>query len=344
MVALGLVIIYLVPRFFRAVPSPLICVVVLTLVAVVHPMPLRTVADLGRLPSSLPSFVPLDLVGLRPMLGVVTLYAVAMALVGLLESIMTAGVVDDLTDSQSDKCRECLGLGVANIAAGLFGGIAGCGMIGQSVGNVPYGGRGRLSTLVAGAFLLLLMVLLRSWIARVPVAALVAIMMMVSASTFSWSSLRALTHHPRASSAVMLLTVVVVVVTRDLAIGVLAGVLLSGLLFTFKVSRLLKVTSVLDETGDFRTYQVSGQVFFASADALADQFDVRDAVGRVCIDLREAHLWDLTAVRALEGTVAKMRRNGLAVEVIGLNEASATLIDQLREPTGEQVQPASGVM
>jgi SulP family sulfate permease len=242
--------------------------------------------------------------------------------------MMTATVVDDLTDTTSSKARECTGLGLANIAAGLFGGIAGCGMIGQTVGNVRYGGHGRVSTLVAGLFLLILMVLLRPWIARVPVAALVAIMIMVSISTFSWASLRDLARHPKVSSLVMLATVIVTVATHDLAAGVVVGVLLSGVFFAFKVMRLMAVTSSHDETTDTRTYTVTGQIFFASADMFADSFDLRDATRNVRIDLTAAHLWDITAVGALENVVTKMRRHGTRVELIGLNTASATLVDR----------------
>jgi SulP family sulfate permease len=251
-----------------------------------------------------------------------------MAIVGLLESMMTATVVDDLTETKSSKARECTGLGLANVAAGLFGGIAGCGIIGQTVGNVRYGGRGRLSTLVAGLFLLILMVLLRPWVARVPVAALVAIMIMVSVSTFSWTSFRDLVHHPKVSSLVMLATVVVTVATSDLAAGVVVGVLLSGVFFAFKVMRMMAVTSAYDAAADTRTYTVSGQVFFASAEMFADSFELRDTAAHVVIDVSDAHFWDVTAVGALEGVITKMRRHGTRVEVIGLNRASATLVDR----------------
>ncbi|WP_145143311.1 SulP family inorganic anion transporter [Roseomonas gilardii] len=329
MIALGLAIIYLVPRVSEAIPSPLICILVLTVISMGVDMPLRTVADLGRLPDSLPSLVwpqvPLNLETLR----IIFPYALAMAMVGLLESMMTAGVVDDWTETNSSKRAECTGLGIANIAVGAFGGIAGCGMIGQTVGNLRYGGRGRLSTFVAGAFLLVLMVLLRPWVAQVPVAALVAIMIMVSVSTFSWSSLRDLAAHPRLSSLVMLATVAVVVVTHNLAMGVFVGVLLSGVFFAFKVMRLMQVEERYDEASRTRTYTVKGQVFFASAEMFADAFDLRDTVARhVVIDLTGAHLWDITAVGALEGVVNKMRRHGLRVEVIGLNEASAGMVER----------------
>lgn len=328
MIAGGLAIIYLVPKLTTAIPSPLICIVVLTAISVAFPMQIHTVADLGRLPASLPSFALPTVPIAWQTLEIVAPYALAMAAVGLLESMMTASVVDDLTDTTSSKAQECTGLGLANVAAGMFGGIAGCGMIGQTVGNVRYGGRGRLSTLVAGVFLLLVMVPLRPWIAQVPVAALVAIMIMVSISTFSWGSLRDLARHPKVSGIVMLATVATTVATHDLSAGVAVGVLLSGVFFAFKVTRLMHVGSVYCAKTDTRTYSVSGQIFFASAEIFADRFDLRDTARTIRIDLSAAHLWDITAVGALEEVVTKMRRHGTAVEVIGLNEASAILVDR----------------
>jgi SulP family sulfate permease len=328
MIALGLVIIYLLPRLTTVIPSPLICILVLTVISIALPMPLHTVADLGRLPHALPSLVIPHVPLTMGTLGIVAPFALAMAVVGLLESMMTASVVDELTETTSSKSRECWGLGVANVAAGLFGGIAGCGMIGQTVGNVRYGGRGRLSTFVAGLFLLILIVLLRPWVARVPVAALVAIMIMVSISTFSWASVRDIARHPKVSSLVMLATVAVTVATADLAVGVAVGVLLSGVFFAFKVMRLMDVRLDYDAPSDTRIYTVTGQIFFASADMFADRFDVRDTAARVQIDLSAAHLWDITAVGALEAVVTKMRRHGMTVDVIGLNEASAILVDR----------------
>lgn len=328
MIAGGLAIIYLVPRVTTAIPSPLICIVALTAISIAFPMPIHTVADLGRLPTSLPSFswplVPPTWDTLR----IVAPYAFAMAAVGLLESMMTAAVVDDLTETTSSKAQECTGLGLANVAAGLFGGIAGCGMIGQTVGNIRYGGRGRLSTLVAGVFLLVIMVPLRPWVAQVPVAALVAIMIMVSISTFSWGSLRDLARHPKVSGVVMLATVAVTVATHDLSAGVGVGVLLSGVFFAFKVTRLMHVGVAYDAATDTRRYTVSGQIFFASAEIFTDHFDLRDTARTVRIDLTAAHLWDVTAVGALEEVVSKMRRHGITVDVIGLNDASAILVDR----------------
>ncbi|WP_062784184.1 SulP family inorganic anion transporter [Novosphingobium capsulatum] len=329
LIAAGLAIIYLAPRITTAIPSPLICIVALTAISMAFPMPVHTVADLGRLPATLPSLtwpgVPMAWETLR----IVMPYALAVAAVGLLESMMTASVVDDLTETSSSKARECTGLGLANLAAGLFGGIAGCGMIGQTVGNVRYGGRGRLSTLVAGVFLLVVMVPLRPWVAQVPVAALVAIMIMVSISTFSWGSIRDLARHPKVSGVVMVATVLVTVATHDLAAGVAVGVLLSGVFFAFKVTRMMEVRDSYDAASDTRTYVVTGQVFFASADIFADRFDLRDDARRVRIDLTASHLWDVTAVGALEDVVSKMRHHGIAVELIGLNQASAILVDRL---------------
>lgn len=327
MVALGLLIIYGLPRITTAVPSPLVCIVVLTLIGHWMQLPLKTVADLGLLPDALPVFalpsVPFSMETLR----LIALPACAIAMVGLLESMMTASVVDELTDTPSSKNRECSGLGIANIAASLFGGIAGCGMIGQSVSNVRYGGRGRLSTLFAGVFLLILMVLLKPWISQVPVAALVAIMVMVSASTLDWGSARTLLRHPKLSSLVMLATVVVTVATDNLAAGVAVGVLMSGVFFTFKVSRLLTVDKTGEET---LVYRVSGQVFFASADLLVDAFDVREVEGRpVTIELSQAHFWDITSVTALDKICQRLRKHGSTVEVSGLNAQSRALVAKL---------------
>ena len=330
MVGLGLAIIYGLPRITSAVPSPLVCIVVLTVIASWFGLPLKTVADLGSLPDALPVFAWLDVPFNLDTLRLIALPALAIAMVGLLESMMTASVVDELTDTPSSKNRECSGLGLANVAASFFGGIAGCGMIGQTVSNVRYGGRGRLSTLFAGAFLLILMVLLKPWVSQVPVAALVAIMVMVSASTFDWGSLRSVVRHPRLSSAVMLATVAVTVATDNLAAGVAVGVVLSGVFFTFKVSRLLAVHAEDDPATAMRTYRVAGQVFFASAEVFIDAFDTLDTEDRpVCIDLTQAHFWDVTAVTALDKVVQRLQKHGSTVEVIGLNDASAVLVDRL---------------
>jgi SulP family sulfate permease len=330
MLAAGLAVIYLVPRITTAIPSPLICILVLTAVSIAFQLPVMTVADLGKLPDALPVFgwpsVPLTWETLTIIAGP----ALAIGMVGLLESMMTASVVDDLTDTPSSKNRECTGLGIANAVASLFGGIAGCGMIGQTVSNVKYGGRGRLSTLFAGAFLLVLIVLLKPWVSQVPVAALVAIMVMVSIDTFDWSSLKTLVIHPKMSSAVMIMTVLVTVFSANLALGVTVGVLLSGVFFTFKVAHLLRVETGKDASINQLTYRVSGQVFFASADVFIEAFDIREAAGwTVLIDVSQAHFWDITAVAALDRVVERFKAHGVPVDVLGLNEASSTLIGSL---------------
>jgi len=329
MVGAGLAIIYLFPRLTRAVPSPLICIITLTAVSMIAGLKLRTVGDMGQLPSELPAFllpkIPLTWETLRIILP----YSATLAVVGLLESMMTATIVDDMTDTPSDKNRECAGQGFGNIVAGLFGGMAGCAMIGQSVINVKSGGRGRLSTLFAGMFLLFLILVLSDWVRRIPMAALVAVMIMVSISTFNWASLKSLVVHPKTSSFVMLTTVVVVVATHDLAKGVLAGVLLSTVFFAMKVERLFQVNSELDADGRGRVYRVTGQIFFVSAEAFAKAFDFRESLDRVEIDFTHAHFWDLSAVGALDKVVLKFRRYGIIVELIGLNEASSTIIDRL---------------
>lgn len=328
LIALGLVIIYGFPRITRAVPAPLVALVVVTIVSVVFKLDVRTVAQLGELPSALPSFgwpeVPLTFETLR----IIFPFAATLAAVGLLESLLTAQIVDDMTDSTSNKSRECVGQGLANMASAVFGGMGGCAMIGQSVINVSSGARGRLSTLVAGAFLLVLLVLLQDLLAIVPVAALTAVMIMVSVNTFQWRSLLQLRSHPLPSSIVMLATVAVVVATKDLAIGVLVGVLLSGVFFAGKVSRLSHVASELSEDGRVRTYRVTGQVFFASAGAFTESIDVLEPVERIVIDVHAAHFWDISAVGALDRVVLKARGNGRVVEVIGLNEASATMVER----------------
>ncbi|MBW8305327.1 MAG: SulP family inorganic anion transporter [Thiobacillus sp.] len=328
MTAGGLAIIYLFPYVTRAIPSPLVTIVVLTALAMFLNLDIRTVGDMGELPDTLPIFLWPEVPFNFETLAIIFPYSVSLAVVGLLESMMTATIVDDLTGTTSDKNRECKGQGIANIASGLVGGMAGCAMIGQSVINVKSGGRTRLSTFSAGLFLLLLIVFLSDWVARIPMAALVAVMIMVSIGTFSWTSLANLKKHPASTSVVMVMTVVVVVATHNLAYGVFVGVLLAALFFANKVAQYKYVTSELSENGLTRTYKVVGQVFFASADKFVDFFDFREAVDKVTIDLCQAHFWDITSVSALDKVVLKFRREGTEVEVIGLNEASATIVDR----------------
>ncbi len=328
MTAAGLAIIYLFPYLTKAIPSPLVTIVVLTIIAILLDLDIRTVGDLGELPDTLPVFLWPDVPLNFETLAIILPYSASLAVVGLLESLMTATIIDDLTDTSSDKNRECKGQGIANISSGLLGGMAGCAMIGQSVINVKSGGRTRLSTLAAGVFLLLMVVFLDEWVARIPMAALVAVMIMVAIGTFSWESLRNLKRHPKSTSLVMIATVVVVVATHNLAYGVFVGVLIAAMNFANKVARFKYVSSELSEDGTTRSYKVIGQVFFASADKFVESFDFKEVIDKVVIDLTQAHFWDITSVSALDKVVLKFRREGTTVELIGLNEASATIVDR----------------
>lgn len=328
MTAAGLGIIYLLPYVTKAVPSPLVCIVLLTAISIPLGLDIRTVGDMGELPDSLPVFLLPDVPFNLDTLLIILPYSATLAVVGLLESMMTATIVDDLTDTPSDKNRECAGQGIANIAAGFMGGMAGCAMIGQSVINVKSGGRGRLSALTAGTVLLILVVFLGPWVQQIPMAALVAVMIMVSIGTFDWASIKNLRTHPKSSSIVMLSTVAVTVLTHDLAKGVFVGVLLSALFFAAKVGRLFRVESTVDESGMHRSYRVRGQVFFASSGSFVDAFDFKEALDRVTIDVTEADFWDITAVHSLDKVLLKFKREGTIVDVIGMNEASATLVDR----------------
>jgi len=329
--ATGLAIIYLfpyLPVIGKLLPSPLICIVSMTVVAIALDLDIRTVGDMGELPDTLPIFmwpqVPLNFETLQ----IIAPYSAPMAVVGLLESLMTATIIDELTDTGSDKNRECKGQGLANIGAGLLGGMAGCAMIGQSVINIKSGGRGRLSTFIAGALLLIMVVFLDEWISRIPMAALVAVMIMVSIGTFSWRSILNLKEYPLSTNVVMISTVIVVVWTHNLALGVFVGVLLASLFFANKISHFMYVDSTMDASAGTRTYRVVGQVFFNSADKFTAAFDFKEALEKVVIDVHRAHFWDITSVTALDKVVIKFRREGAEVELIGLNEASSTIIDR----------------
>ncbi len=284
---------------------------------------------MGELPSTLPLFLIPKIPLTWETLMIILPYAVTLTAVGLLESLMTAVIVDDLTDTPSAKNRECTGQGIAYIVAGVFGGKAGCAMIGQSVINVKSGGRGRLATRFAGSFLLFLILVLGEWVKQIPMAALVAVMIMVSIGTFDWASIKNLATHPKESSLVMLATVAVVVLTHDLAMGVFIGVLMSAVFFARKVSRLLLTESSLSADNTQRAYEVYGQVFFASAEQFAAEFDFKEEIDKVTIDLTRAHFWDFSAVGALDKVVLKFRRQGTEVELLGLNEASSMIVERL---------------
>lgn len=327
----GLGIIYLFPYMpvvGKILPSPLVAIVVLTVFVYFLGIDVRTIGDMGEMPDTLPIFlwpeVPLNL----ETLWIILPYSISIAIVGLLESLMTANVIDELTDTESDKKRECKGQGIANIGSGMIGGMAGCAMVGQSIINVKSGGRGRLSSLTAGVFLLILVVFLSDILTAVPMAALVAVMIMVSIGTFNWSSIGELKTLPKSASTVMLSTVIVVVWTHNLAYGVLTGILVSALFMASRLSQFMYVESSFNEETSTRTYTVIGQVFFNSADKFRNYFDFKEAVDKVVIDVHRSHFWDITAVDALDKVVIKLRREGADVQIIGLNDASESMMDK----------------
>lgn len=331
MTAAGLAIIYgfpLIPKIGKIIPSPLICIVGLTAVALYMGIDIRNVGDMGELPDTLPMFLLPDIPLTLDTLLIIAPYSLALAVVGLLESMMTATIVDDLTDTPSDKNRECRGQGVANVVSGFFGGMAGCAMIGQSVINVKSGGRTRLSTLIAGVVLLIMVVFLSDWVSQIPMAALVAVMIMVSIGTFNWESIREFKTHPMSFNVVMLATVVTTVFTHNLAYGVLVGVLLSSLFFANKIGQFLSVVSELDDDNNTRYYYVQGQVFFSSTTQFLNSFDTKEALDKVVIDVSQAHFWDVTAVDTLDKLVIRFQREGIDVKVVGLNSASRIIIDK----------------
>ncbi len=327
LVAAGLLIMVFFPRLSKAVPAPLVAIVVLTTLTIAAGIAVPTVGDKGKLPTSLPTLglphVPYNL----HTLGIIALPAITMAIVGLLETQLTARLVDDLTDTGSNKDRESWGQGIANIVTGFFGGMGGCAMIGQTMINVKAGARSRLSTFLAGVFLLILVVVCGPVASQIPMAALVAVMVLVAVSTFDWNSIRAgrLKRMPKSETAVMLVTVAVTVGTDNLAIGVLAGVIVASLLFARRVAHLVQVTAVTDPDGAGVVYRIGGELFFASSSNLADHFDFAGDPDRVTIDFTDSHIWDASTVAALDQVTAKYAHRGKRVEIIGLNPASDTL-------------------
>ncbi len=329
--AAGLGIIYLfpyIPKIGTLIPSTLVTIVALTALTVAMGIDVRTVGDMGSLPNTLLLFlwpqVPLNF----ETLAIIFPYSAALAAVGLLESFMTATILDDMTDTDSDKNREAKGQGIANIAAGCIGGMAGCAMIGQSVINIKSGGRGRLSTLVAGVLLLIMVVFMSDLIKLIPMAALVSVMIMVSIGTFNWASIGGLKTLPLSTNVVMLSTVFVVVGTHNLALGVFTGVLLASLFFANKISHFMYWEKTFEPTSSTRVYKFIGQIFFNSAERFAGAFDYKEDVKRVVIDVTRAHFWDITAVYALDKAVIKLRNMGKEVEIIGKNQATQTIIDR----------------
>lgn len=329
LVAAGLAIIYGLPRLTKAVPSALVAIVLISGFVMWSGLDVRTVGDMGAMPSTLPMFhipmVPLT----WETLAIIAPVAATLAFVGLLESLLTANLLDDITDTPSDKDRETRGQGIANIAAGFFGGMAGCAMIGQSIINVTSGARGRLSTLWAGLFLLFLILVLQDWVAMIPMAALVAVMIMVSIGTFDWGSMIKLRSTPFQSSIVMIATTATVVLTHDLSKGVVLGVVLSAIFFMRKVGKTIVVEEVETPEEGHLTYRVTGNLFFASADVFAASFEHHGHPTRVEIDMSNAHLWDLTGVAAVDKVVFRYRRQGAEVRVTGMSQASRTLVERV---------------
>ncbi|MEM8603928.1 MAG: SulP family inorganic anion transporter [Cyanobacteria bacterium P01_H01_bin.121] len=329
MTGASLAIIYLLPRFTKLVPSPLIAIIVMTAIAIGFGLEVPTVGDMGELPASLPPFglpqVPLTLETLQ----IIAPYSLTLAVVGLLESLLTASLLDELTNTPSDKNREAKGQGIANIVSSFFGGMAGCAMIGQSVINIQSGGRKRLSTFSAGVLLLIFILLLSDWVRQIPMAALVAVMIMVSIGTFNWASITQIRKIPRSETAAMISTVLITIATHNLAIGVGVGVALSTVFFSHNVAKVVFVDTVLSPDGRHRTYRVAGQIFFLAIDDLLERFDFTEVLATITIDLTHAHIWDQAAVSAIDQMVLRFRRTGAEVELIGMNEASATLVEKL---------------
>ncbi|MGB3781868.1 MAG: SulP family inorganic anion transporter [Priestia megaterium] len=326
-VALTLVIIYVLPRFTKAVPSPLVAIVVMTIVAIFGGFNLRTVGDLGEITKSLPIFSIPNVPWNMETLSIIFPTALGLSIVGLTESLLTASIVDDMTDTSSNKNQESRGQGIANIVVGFFGGMAGCAMIGQTVINVKSGGRGRLSTFVAGLFLMFLILVLGDWVVKIPMAALAGVMIMVSIGTFDWSSLRTLTKVPLTDTVVMLVTVITVVATHDLSKGVIAGVILSAVFFAAKISKL----DVSAKESEHRTvYKVKGQLFFASVEDFVNSFSFTEKQDQILIDFSEAHIWDDSAVAAIDKIVLKLKEQTSAeVKLTGLNDVSEELLQRL---------------
>lgn len=325
-VAITLIIVYVLPRFFKAIPAPLIAIIILTTIAIYGNIDLRTVGDLGEISKTLPVFLLPNIPFTLETLMIILPYSFALAIVGLLESLLTASIVDDMTDTESDKNRESRGQGIANIITGFFGGMAGCAMIGQSVINVKSGGRGRLSTFVAGAFLMFLIIVLGDLVVQIPMPVLVGIMIMVSIGTFDWSSFSYLVKAPKTDAIVMLVTVGIVVATNDLSKGVIAGVILSAIFFVAKISKI-QVTE--NKKTDTLTFHVKGQLFFASVEDFVDAFDFDVKEATITIDFTESHVWDDSAVGAIDKVILKYKENNNDVIIKGLNASSKKMVERL---------------
>lgn len=322
---LGVGIIYLFPKVNKNIPSPIVAIVAITGIVMIGGFDIKTLGDMGNITSQLPQFlipaVPFNL----ETLTIILPYAISLSLVGLVESLLTAQLLDDMTDTKSSKDRECMGQGLGNVVAGFFGGIAGCGMIGQSITNHTYGGRGRLSTLMSGTFMMLFVILFNKIVVQIPVVALAAVMVVVSITTFNWQSLKRMKKVPKTDTIVMLATVAVVLMTHNLAYGVVVGILLSAIFFVAKISEI-HVEQVVNSEAD---YVVKGQLFFASTEKFIESFNYEAQVREVKIDLSEARLWDESAVAAIDKVVLKFHKNGTSVQLIGASEKCHQLLEEV---------------
>lgn len=326
--ALTLAIIYLLPRFTTAVPSALVAILITTGLSIRLGLELPTVASLGTLPEGLPQFALPQVPFTLATLGLILPTALAISLVGLMETFLTQDILDDLTDSSSHKNAEARGQGIGNIVSSLFGGMAGCALVGQSVMNVGYGGRTRLSTLSSGLALLAMILLASRWVNQIPMATLVGVMVMIAINTANWESIRGLRRIPKSDSAVMLLTVVVTVLTHNLAVGLLSGVALAAILFSRKVAKVIDVTSEL-VAPDHRLYAVRGQLFFVSSIYFRQGFALHEHPARVTIDMAAAHIWDQSGVTALDQVIRRLKLGGSAVDVVNLNRESTDLFARI---------------
>jgi len=326
MAAATIVIILVMPRFTRAVPAPLVAIVVMTAVAIGTGLSTLTVGDLGTITRSLPLFhLPMVPFSVETLL-IILPYSVTLVIVGLLESLLTASIIDEMTDTRSDKNREVKGQGIANCVAGCFGGMAGCAMIGQSVINVTSGGRGRLSSMTAGLFLIFLIIVLGDLVEQIPMAALVGVMVMVAIGTFEWQSVRDIGKIPRSDAFVMLATIAIVVYTQDLAKGVLAGVVLAALAMAYKMSVISVSASIRDD--GVKIYTVHGQLFFGTMTAFIDLFDYAGDPEKIEIDFQASHIWDHSAVEAIARVIDKYQQEGTSVYVTGLDIESQKTLDK----------------
>ena len=320
-------LIYAIPLVIKGIPAPLIAVVILSIVAVYSGVNLSTVGDMGTITQSLPTFFIPDIPFTLETLMIILPYSLALAVVGLVESLLTASILDDMTTSDSDKNKEARGQGIANVINGFFGGMAGCAMIGQSVINVKSGGRGRLSTFVAGVFLMFLILVLGDYVVQIPMPVLAGVMVVVCITQFDWQSFKYAVTAPKKDVFVMLLTIGVVLYTHNLALGVIAGIIVSALFFVNEISRVK-----FSQQG--ATYFVTGQLFFASTESFIDYFKAQKiADAAIEIDFSHCKIWDDSAIGALMKVKDQLKAKNIDVTFKNIDEASLQLMKKLTGTT-----------